>query len=301
MKAALRHDTTALPMLLAMGGIALLTGMDTLVKLLSAGHSALDLVAGRFLAGTLVCLPLLLRLPRAAFGPSVLKAHGLRTLLVLCTSTLFFYALSRLPLFEAMALTFLSPIFMALLGRVILGESVARGTAVAIGLSFVGVLVIAWGSGTGTGSQARDVGGMVAAVAAALSYALSLVLLRQRTGSDPVTLIIGLQNVMAAAVMVPVGLAFGDLANLVREGWPVLLAVGVLGTAGHLVYASAFARAAAAKVGTAEFTSLVWAFGFGWLVFGEIPSPYAVAGAGLIVAGSLVVLLFRAAPVPAGG
>jgi S-adenosylmethionine uptake transporter len=291
MPAALRHDTTALPMLLAIAGIALLTGMDAAVKILSQGHGPIDLVAGRFLAGTLVCAPLLLRVPRSAFRPSVLRAHALRTMLVLCTSTLFFFALSRLPLFEAMALTFLSPIFMALLGRMILGEGVARGTAAGIALSFVGVLVIAWGRGTEGAPETRDVAGMAAAVAAALSYALSLVLLRQRTGSDPVTLIIGLQNVMAAVVMVPAGLAFGNLSGLVRESWPLLLAIGVLGTAGHLVYASAFARAAAAKVGTAEFTSLVWAFLLGWLLFSEIPAASAIAGAGLIVAGSLLVLL----------
>ena len=91
----------------------------------------------------------------------------------------------------------------------------------------------------------------------------------------------------------PVALVVGEPARVAVSSWPAFLAVGFLGTVGHLVYAGAFARAPAAKVATAEYTALIWAFLLGWFVFGDLPAASAVAGAALILCGSLLLVILR--------
>ncbi|MFZ4534193.1 MAG: EamA family transporter, partial [Alsobacter sp.] len=72
-----------------------------------------------------------------------------------------------------------------------------------------------------------------------------------------------------------------------------LLLIGLLGSAGQLAYATAFTRAPAAKIGTVEYTSFLFAVALGYFFFAEVPTSSALAGGGLIMAGSLILLLGR--------
>ncbi len=68
--------------------------------------------------------------------------------------------------------------------------------------------------------------------------------------------------------------------------WALLVLVGVLGVAGHLVLSRAYAKAEASRLAAMEYTALLWAIGLGYLAFGEVPGVATLAGAGLILAGS---------------
>ena len=68
--------------------------------------------------------------------------------------------------------------------------------------------------------------------------------------------------------------------------WALLVLVGILGVAGHLVLSRAYARAEAARLAAMEYTALLWAIGLGYFAFGEVPGVATLAGAGLILAGS---------------
>ncbi|WP_293856642.1 DMT family transporter [uncultured Alsobacter sp.] len=285
-----RDDGTLVPIVLAIAAIIVLTVMDAIIKGVSAGRSTIDIVALRYACGFVWALPILavVRPPRPS--ADMLKANAMRSIVVLATALFFFYALARLPLVEATTLGYLAPVFMAVLARVILGEPVARATGLAIVLGFAGVVVIAGGRGLGSGGFGGDGLGVAAALAAALAYALSMVLLRARTASDPTVTIVVTQNLFAAAMAVPAAFLLGDPLALLRDETLGVLAIGALGTAGHLLFAEAYKGAPAAKIGAMEYTGFIWAAGIGILAFGEWPTLPMLAGAALIVSGSLMLL-----------
>ncbi len=285
-----RNDTSALPILLAVLAILVLTVMDALIKRLAVEWNTLDIVAARYTVGALCCIPLVLiqRPPRPS--REMLRANAMRSVVVLATAVLFFYALARLPLVEAMVFGYLAPVFMAVLGRFMLGERVNPATGVAILLGFAGVVVIAVGKGLGTTGLGADFVGIAAALAAALTYALAMVLLRQRTASDHITAIVSVQNLFASLMALPLALAFGSPLSLMLAEWPSAVAIGALGTVGHLLFAQAFKRAPAARIGAVEYTGFIWALPIGIFAFGEWPSVAALAGAALIISGSLMLL-----------
>ncbi|WP_460449162.1 DMT family transporter [Alsobacter sp. SYSU BS001988] len=298
MKPALRHDLSSAPIWMAMAGAILLTVMDAIMKGLSDRFATIDLVAGRYVFGVVWSVPLAFVVRPPWPGAAMLRAHLLRTLVVVLTALCFFYSLSVLSLVEAVVFSYLAPVFMALLGRVMLGEKVAPAVALAIAVSFAGVLVIAAGKGLGVSTLGRDLWGVAAALAAALFYALAMVMLRARTSSDHLVGIVALQNLIAMAYVLPFSLALGDPGALIAAHWPWLLAAGFLGTFGHLCYAGAFKRAPAAKVGTVEYTNFIWASAIGYIAFRELPTWSAAAGAALIVLGSLILFVKRR-PAPA--
>lgn len=293
-----RDDGTLLPIFLAVAAIIVLTVMDAIIKGVSAGRATIDIVALRYACGFVWALPILavVRPPR----PSVdmIRANALRSIVVLATAIFFFYALGRLPLVEATTLGYLAPVFMAVLARLLLGEPVARATGLAITLGFAGVVVIAVGRGLGTGGFGGDGLGVAAALAAALAYALSMVLLRARTASDPTVSIVAAQNGFAAAMAIPAAFLFGDPIALLRDETLGVLAIGALGTIGHLLFAEAYKRAPAARIGAMEYTGFIWAAGIGIIAFGEWPTVPMLAGAALIVSGSLLLLRKPAVKAP---
>ncbi|MHB2167181.1 DMT family transporter [Alsobacter sp. R-9] len=286
-----RNDPSALPILLAVLALIVLTAMDAVIKSLTAQWSTFDLVAARYVVGTLCCIPLLLIQRPPWPTREMIRANAVRSVTVLATAVFFFYALSQLPLVEAVVFGYLAPLFMALLGRVILGERVSPATGFAIVLGFAGVLVIAVGKGLGRDGFGHDAKGVAAAIAAAFTYALAMVLLRARTASDHITWIVATQNLFTASMALPLAAATSAPFALMRAEPVSVAVIGILGTLGHFLFAQAFKRAPAARVGAVEYTGFVWAVLIGILGFGEWPTWSALAGAALIVSGSLLLLL----------
>jgi len=293
-KVPLRHDLSAGPVLLACLAIGLLTLMDGVAKELSTRLTTLDVVTIRYVSGIFWAglLGLIVRPPLPT--RDMVRAHSIRAVFFASTSFLFFYALSTLPIVEAMVFTYLSPIFIALLGSLLLHEKVHPSTAFAIALSFVGVMVIAVGKGLGAEGISNDFLGILAAIGSAGTYALSLVLLRARTGSDPITTIVVLQNFLTALIILPIAFFLSDPVAAIVAEWPYVLMMGLLGTAGQFALASALRAAPAARIGTVEFTNIIWATLIGIFFFGEWPGITAYLGAALIIFAAFILL--RKAP-----
>jgi drug/metabolite transporter (DMT)-like permease len=273
------------PVTVAIAGIGLLTVMDGLVKLVSTQHDTLQVVLMRYLFGGVAAF-ILFVLSRTPWpGRAALRAHGLRAVTIVVTASAFFYALSVLPLAVALALSFTSPFFIAIAAQLILGERPHPTVWFAVAIGFAGVLVVLSGE-IGRSGQAT-LGGIAAAMLAAVSYALVMVLLKSRTSHDPLPTIVLLQNVIPAGLMVP----FGALAWTPPAGTILLwfALIGVLGTAGHLALAWAYGRADASRLGVLEYTAFVWGVLIGFVWFGEVPSPATLAGTALIIAGAVLV------------
>ena len=272
------------PVLVAVLGIGLLSVMDAVVKQLSAAVPTWQIVLLRYGFGTLFALPMFLadgpRLPPAA----TLRAHLLRSIAIVITAATFFYALSVLPLAVTLALSFTSPILIALLARLSLRERPSAGVLAAIGIGFAGVLAVLAGELDRSGGA--TLGGVAAAIAAAAFYAVSMVSLKARAGRDSIATIVLLQNGFAALIVLPLG-AFAWVAPT-QATLLSFAAIGLLGTLGHVALAWAYGRADASRLGVVEYTAFIWALVLGLVVFGEVPSGATLTGAGLIMVGALI-------------
>ncbi|PZU83548.1 MAG: EamA/RhaT family transporter [Chelatococcus sp.] len=266
-------------------GIALLTAMDAVVKAQMQQHPFAVALFMRFAMGAL-CAFAVLAVVRPAW-PTRQSVIGnlIRVPVVVLTAGSFFYSLSVLPLAEALTLAFLAPVFVALLGGLLLRETLDRRIVQALGFGVLGMLVMVWprlqGHVTGTGL------GVAAALFSAVTYAFNLILLRKIAQREHPAVIVAFQNAgPAVCVAIPAFLAFVPMT-----AWDLAAYVlaGALGVTGHLTLTSAFARAEASRLAPLEYTALVWASLLGYVMFDEVPLITTYAGALLIVAGALSV------------
>jgi S-adenosylmethionine uptake transporter len=272
------------PVLIAAIAIGVLTLMDATIKEATTRHASLQVAFLRFVFGAVFAFGL-----AAGFRvgwPSLesVRANGLRAVLVAATAALFFYALSVLPLADAIGVSFASPFFVVLFGALILGEKLDSRIWLALGLGVAGMLVILGGQiGRNTYASGAWLGAL-AAVGSALTYALSMVLLRARARKDAVLLIVLMHSLGPGLILaVPAALVW-----TAPSGTDLLLfaAMGGLGCLGHIGLATAFSRAEAARLAPVEYTALVWGMLLGLTLFGEVPSILTLLGTGLIVAGT---------------
>lgn len=279
-KAASSH-----PVARALLGVAMLTAMDAVIKGQLQTLPFVQSVFMRFFcAGVIVLILLALVRPPFPSRRSIL-ANLVRLPIGVLTTLSFFFSVSTLPLAEALALSFLSPLFVALFGFVLLKEHVDRRIWMALAFGLCGMLIMVWPR---LGHEARpDSLGVLAALAAAVTYALNLVLLRQLAQHEHPIIIVAFQNCGSALLLaLPAWLAWtpmgqGDLA--------MFGLAGVLAIAGLLLLTSAFAMAKAARLAAVDYTALLWASALGWIFFDEQPGLGTLLGAALIVAGALAV------------
>lgn len=278
----------ALPFLVAALGIFLLSAMDALIKSVAAAHPTAQIVFMRYACGMPWAILYVLWDRPSAPTHEMMRAHLTRGVLVVITAFLFFYALATLPLAEAITLTFLSPLFLAILAAWILKEPIPARVLGAIVVGFVGMTVIVAGKiGGGVFDLVRALG-IAAAVTSALAYAANLVLLRKRAQTDPFGLIILFQNLFPLILIAPFAWAVWEVPEL--GSWILFLGIGALGLAGHLCIIWAFKHANAGPLGVIEYTALIWSAGFGFAFFGEVPGLATWAGAALIIGACLAVM-----------
>lgn len=272
------------PVALAIAGVFLLTAMDAVVKAQMQTHPVVVSVFLRFAMGGLVALAVVAWLRPPVPTQDEVKANLLRVPLVVLTAGSFFFAISLLPLAEAISLAFLSPCFIAILGVIWLKEKLDRAIVVALIGGLAGMVVMLWPK-----LQSGFSGSMVGVAAVLFSdftYALNIILLRKLAVKQHPGTIVAFQNIGPALVLAPFAIWQWSSPGLADLG--MFLCAGALGVAGHLLLTTAFSRANASRLAATEFTALVWAAGIGLVFFAEVPTLYTWAGAALIVAGSML-------------
>lgn len=216
----------------------------------------------------------------------VMKVHLTRGVVGSLMALTFFLSLTKLPLAETIAISFIAPIISLYLAALLLGEQVRPRAIWGALLGLAGVLLIVGGK-FGRGNLDEDtLLGLAAIITSALLYAWNLVLQRQQA-------LIAKPTEVATFYM-----GTASLAYLLAAPWffemprlDALSDVGVgavLTVAGALTMAWAYARAEAQVLVPLEYSGFVWASLFGWLLLGERVTLTAVAGAALIVAGCWV-------------
>jgi drug/metabolite transporter (DMT)-like permease len=272
---------------LGLGALAfgLFSLMDALVKWLSASYPVPQiLVCNALFALVPVGVMVVRRGGLPQLRTSRLGLHLVRGLLGTTGGLLAFYAFSRLPLADAYAIIFATPLLITALSVPILGEAVGwrRWSAVLVG--FIGVLVMLRPGVAPIGA------GNLAALGAACASACAILLVRKLSVTETTTSIAFYSNVTAVVLT---GIAFS--ATFVVPGlWDLMLmaASGLLGGTALLVLIAAYRRSPAALVAPFQYSQMLWAILLGALVWSDMPEPVMLLGAS-IVAGSGLFILYR--------
>ncbi|MBU1278312.1 MAG: DMT family transporter [Alphaproteobacteria bacterium] len=271
--------------LLMIAGVACLSANDAIAKALTADYSPLQILFLR----NVIALPFTVVIALLMGGPSALRshrpvAHLLRGALWVSATMMFFTSFIHLALAEATALIFVAPFFITLISALFLGEKVGWRRWLAVLVGFFGVLVI-----IRPGGATFQLISLLP-VATALVYALLMLSARWVDPRESVwTLLVYLTGAGAllSALLVPlvwVPVRSGDL-------W-LFAGIAMFGTAGMTMMTQAFRRAPAVVVAPLDYTGLLWATLFGWIIWRERLDVVTIVGAALIIA-SGVDTIFR--------
>jgi drug/metabolite transporter (DMT)-like permease len=208
-----------------------------------------------------------------------------RSVLLLLSTVLNFFALKYLQLAEAISIQFAAPFLVALLAGPILGEWVGPRRLVAIAIGFLGVLIV-MRPGFG-GLHPAAFLSMGSAVCYAF-YNVSTRMLASYDSSRTTMAYSGLAGVVGLTPVVPLIWA----SPPAPVGWVLMVAVGVLGAVGHWLLILAHARAPAAILSPFIYSQIVWMLALGYLVFGQLPDGWTFLGAGVVICSGLY-LLYR--------
>jgi S-adenosylmethionine uptake transporter len=271
--------------LLAIAAEGLLTLMDALIKSLSPRYPTLEIAFLRYAFGMAGSIVYALWARPGWPTREATVYNGLRAVLITFVATSFFFALGRLPLADAIALSFISPVLTAVMGAMLLGERLDWRVAFALAAGFAGMLLIVGGR-VGRGEYEADVLlGASAVLLSAVGYALNIVMLRHRATRDPLAQIVLIQNLGPALILTIPGLLVWVTPT--AADFALFAFIGVLGVSAHTMLARAFARVEAARMAPVQYVTLVWGILFGFLFFSEVPGIATLSGAGLIVLGTL--------------
>jgi drug/metabolite transporter (DMT)-like permease len=265
---------------LILASTVFLGSSDATSKYLSATLPSIEIAWIRFLVFALVMLPAMLPgSPWYAMQTQLRGFQVMRGAALLGSSLFFISGLRFLPIAEASATSFVSPLFVTALSIVFLGESVGlrRWLATAVGL--VGVLIILR-PGSGAFHPAA-----LFSIVSALAWACTLIMTRVMSGTERAITTMAYSSITGLAILsVLVPFVW------VTPSWHDIffgVVIGVASTAGQWIVVLAFRYANASVLAPFSYTQLLWVSFLGFLIFGEVPDVWTVTGAAFIVASGL--------------
>lgn len=285
-------DRPFLGILLMVGFCVLAPLGDSMAKILGNTIPVGQIVAIRFLAQTVILVPIVwatgksLWLPRRVFLLTLLRT-GLHILGI----GSMFLALRYLPLADAIAIVFVMPFILLVLGRYALGETVGRRRLIACVVGFSGTLLVIQPSFAAVGAPA------LLPLVVAVVFALFMLVTRKiAKGTDPITLQ-ATSGLVASAVLVPIlwlghdsGLPGLEIIQPNAQDWLLLAILGTLGTAAHLVMTWSLRFAPSATLAPVQYLEIPFATAIGFVLFGDLPNGLAALGIAITIAAGLYVI-----------
>jgi drug/metabolite transporter (DMT)-like permease len=204
-----------------------------------------------------------------------------------------FSALFRLPLVEATAISFVSPLITVALSALLLKERVRiyRWSAVALGFSGVLVMLVPQFEPARYAAGAAATASVVGAICALISAfcnAGTVIQTRRLTFTESTPSIVfyfSLTCTIGGLLTLPFGWVMPSPQVLVA-----LVSVGVLGGLSHIVLTESYRFASASVLAPFDYTAMLWALVLGWIVFSELPDIYVYVGAVIVAAAGLFVI-----------
>jgi drug/metabolite transporter (DMT)-like permease len=280
-------------------GVMIFSTQDAIIKSVSGDYAVTQAIVIR----SLVALPILALLVQYETGWRQLRSRNfwalvVRGLIMLTAYTAYYMAFPALPLAEAIALFFISPIIVTILAGPVLGERIRLASWLAVLAGFAGVLIILQ-----PGSALFEPAALLSLISAT-AYALSMIIARKLGALEPTSVMAFYQNgvyllgaVLIAALFGAIGLerlGHPSLDFLVRPWtWPALIDVLLMGACGVIaaiamsLLTHAYRLAEANLVTVFEYTGMIWGPLWGFLFFAEIPRWTTFAGMALIAAAGI--------------
>jgi drug/metabolite transporter (DMT)-like permease len=273
--------------LLQLVALGLFVTMDALLKLLVASWPVPQLMFIRFVTHTLlVAIALRLFTGQLPWRSRAPVRQTLRSALLAIANGALAISLIHIPLADATAVSFAAPVLTVALAALWLGETVSPRRWLGVGIGLAGVL-IAIRPPFLTGEPLHWA--MLLPVVTAVANSLYQLLTRQLAAvDDPRTTF--LHTGFAAALLVGLFQPFVWVTPAAAD-LPWMLALGLLGGAGHSLLVLAFARAPASVLAPMSYTQLLWAGLAGILVFSDWPDGWTLLGAAVIGLGGVLVAL----------
>ncbi|WP_298297505.1 DMT family transporter [uncultured Litoreibacter sp.] len=264
-------------------GMFLFSGADTLAKLLTSDLHPVQIVWSRqlgLLVGVLVLLAIKGRGMLRSANPKLQIARGV---LAVGSGTFFIFAIAYVPLADAVAVSFVAPFVVTVLGALVLKERVGRRRWMAVGVGFLGMLMVIR-PGLGVVHPA-----MLLVVVAATFFALRQILSRVLSGADS-TLTTVAYTAITSSLILTVPLPFvWQMPDLSTE-LPLLLGLAALAACGETLVIKSLELAQAVVLAPVHYSLIIWGTGYGYFVFGQLPDMWTWAGAAVIMATGLYVI-----------
>lgn len=276
--------SVAFAILLTVSAGGVLSGMDVTAKTLAAmGAPVLMVIWGRYVFHTVLTFAVYAGRTRSfaflrARRPGFQFLRALALFGVTCT---LYVAITRMQLADATSIQFLAPVLVTALSGLVLGEHVGPRRWAAVVVAFVGVLLVARpGSGVLGWSALLP-------LASAVLLAIYMMMTRHIRDQDaPAATTFYSTAVGAVALSCLVPFVWTDLTAL---QWGLMVLMGGAGAVGHFVLVKAFHAAEASVLAPFTYAHVLGAIAWGYVVFGDVPSPWTVAGASLVIGSGLYV------------
>lgn len=267
LRRAALHATAAAASFACMGALAKTASQQ--------GASEVLIVFARNLVGVLALLPWLLRTGPTALRTQRLSGHLWRSLFGVCGMYTLFYALTHLPLAEALLLNYASPLFIPFIAWAVLAEKppAVMIPAALLGLAGVALIVKPTGLGFGLASWVGAASGVFAACA--------MVSLRRISDTEPPQRVVFYFSAIGVLVSSIPLFWFAEMPSPELLFW--MTATGLAATNGQLQLTKAYGFAPAARVGAMGYSAVVFAGLLGWVFWGEAPDALSLCGAALVI------------------
>ena len=208
-------------------------------------------------------------------------AHALRAGLLFTALLSFFTALRGLPLAEAIAVGFTSPLFVTALAGPLLGEAVGPRRWAAVVVGFVGALIM-----VRPGTEAFRPEALLVLLSA-LSFALAMLLTRRLSRTETDVAMVAYTSLIAGLASVPfLGFVWRTPAT---DDIGLFAVVGILGGIAAYLLVVAYRHAPASIIAPFDYSGLIWSSILGWLLWREVPEPAVWIGAAIIVASGIYI------------
>ncbi|MWD27644.1 EamA family transporter [Aquicoccus sp. SCR17] len=296
-------DRPLLGILLMLGFCVLAPLGDGVAKVLGQTMPISQLIVIRFAAQAIILLPIVWATGRVwRMRPPILALAFLRTLLHIAGIGFMFTALRYLPLADAVAIAFVMPFIMLLLGWLVLGEEVGPRRLAACAVGFAGTMMVVKPSFAEVGAPA------LLPLGVAVTFALFMLVTRRIAKEvDPISLqaVNGVMAVLLAApflwVTSRLDIPYLQLVTPSGREWLLLAAIGAIGTFAHLLMTWSLRFAPSATLAPMQYLEIPFATAIGWLMFHDLPDGLAALGIAVTVASGLYIVfreraMSRAAP-----
>jgi drug/metabolite transporter (DMT)-like permease len=251
-----------------------LTAMAATIRHLSNDVHTFIIAFFRVGIGFIVMAPWLVRTRLQGMKTTKTSWFLARAVVTTIASLGFFYALGEIPLADAVAIMFTRPLYGTVFAIFFLGEIVGQRRWTALGIGFLGVLVM-----VRPGFEAINLG-LAAVFVASIAGAAAAILIRYLSRTESPDTITMYMVLFTAAVMLVLAMLVWETPTWEQIGW--LSFIGVVGTFGQRAMSRGYAAADASIILPMDFSRLVIAALFGYMLFSEIPSVYTAIGAALI-------------------